>query len=153
MAATPARVKRSSLPSSLGSEDKTIQECCRRPRGVRRLVRPPVRPVARGKPWMWPTCARRNRRPCGGRAAMPRPSGRRQRRRRHQSHPGRRARHAAADGALDGRPCVPGVCLLRKASERPSPLNAGGRSGPPAHAEGRTPTRLTLLPSTDDEHP
>jgi hypothetical protein len=56
-------------------------------------------------------------------------------------------------GASDGRPLVPGVRLLRKAGERPSPPNAGGRSGPPAHAEGRTPTRLALLPSTDDEHP
>jgi hypothetical protein len=117
------------------------------------LYVPPVRPVAREKPWMWPTCARRNRNPCSGWAATLRPSGRRQRRRRHQSHPGRRARHAAADGASDGRPRVPGVCLLRKAGERPSPPNVGGRSGPAAHAEGRTPTRLTPLPSTDDEHP
>jgi hypothetical protein len=39
-AATSALAKRSSLPSSYGSEDKTIQErgCC--PHGVRRLVRP-----------------------------------------------------------------------------------------------------------------
>jgi hypothetical protein len=45
------------------------------------------------------------------------------------------------------------VRLLRKAGGRPSPPNAGGRSVSPAHAEGRTPTRLALLPSTDDEHP
>jgi hypothetical protein len=45
------------------------------------------------------------------------------------------------------------VCLLRKAGGRPSPPNAEGRSGLPAHAEGRTPTRLVLLPSADDEHP
>jgi hypothetical protein len=136
-----------------GSEDKTIQECHHRPSGVRRLVRPPVRPAAWEKPWMWQNHARRDRRPCGGRIATPRPSGRRQRRRRHQSHPGRGARHAAADDASNGRPRVPGVRLLRKAGERPSPPNAGGRSGPPVHAEGRTPTRLALLPSADDEHP
>jgi hypothetical protein len=52
-----------------------------------------------------------------------------------------------------GRPRVPEVRLLRKAGERPSPPNARGRSGPPAHAEGRAPTRLALLPSADDEHP
>jgi hypothetical protein len=78
----------------------------------------PVRPVAREKPWMRPTRARRDRRPCGGRAATLHPSGRRQCRRRHQSHPGRGARHAAADGATDGRPHAPGVRLLRKAGER-----------------------------------
>jgi hypothetical protein len=84
---------------------------------------------------------------------MLRPSGRRQRRRRHQSRPGRGARHATADGATDGRPHVPRVRLPREAGERPSPSNAGGRSGPPARAEGKAPTRLALLPSTDDEHP
>jgi hypothetical protein len=63
------------------------------------LYNPPVRPAAREKPWMWRTCARRDHRPCGGRTATPRPSSRRKRRRRHQSHPGRGARHAAADGA------------------------------------------------------
>jgi hypothetical protein len=52
-----------------------------------------------------------------------------------------------------GQPRVPEVRLLRKARERPSPSNAGGRSGPPAHAEGGSPTRLALLPSADDEHP
>jgi hypothetical protein len=51
------------------------------------------------------------------------------------------------------RPRVPEVRLLRKAGERPSPPNAGGRSGPPAHAEGGAPTRLALLPGVDDEHP
>jgi hypothetical protein len=39
------------------------------------------------------------------------------------------------------------VRLLCKAGERPSPPNAGGRSGSPAHAEGRTATRLALPPS------
>jgi hypothetical protein len=42
------------------------------------------------------------------------------------------------------------VRLLHKASERPSSPNAGGRSGSPAHTEGRAPTRLALAPSTDD---
>jgi hypothetical protein len=110
-------------------------------------------PAVWEKPWMWPTRARRNRRPCGGRAATLCPNGKRQRRRRHQSHPGRGARHAVADGAPDDWPRVPGVRLLRKAGERPSPPKAGGRSGPPAHAEGEAPTRLALLPSADDEHP
>jgi hypothetical protein len=113
----------------------------------------PVRPVAWEKSWMWPTRARRDRRPCDGRAATLRPSGKRQRRRRHQSHPSRGARHTAADGTTDGRPRISGVRLPRKAGERPSPPNAGGRSGLLAHAEGEAPTRLTLLPSTDDEHP
>jgi hypothetical protein len=63
------------------------------------LYDPPVRPAAREKPWIWPTCARRDRRPCGGQTATPRPSNRRQRWRRHQSHPGQGARHAVADGA------------------------------------------------------
>jgi hypothetical protein len=51
------------------------------------------------------------------------------------------------------RPRVAEVRLLRKAGERPSPPSAGGRSGSPAHAEGRTPNRLTFRPSEDDEHP
>jgi hypothetical protein len=76
------------------------------------LYDPPVRPAAQEKPWMWPTYARRDRRPCGGRTATPRPSSKRQRRRRHKSHPGRRARHATADGACS----------------RPTPR---GRSSPP----------------------
>jgi hypothetical protein len=51
------------------------------------------------------------------------------------------------------RPHVAKVRLVRKAGEHPSPLNVGGRSGSPAHAEGRTPTRLAFHPSEDDEHP
>jgi hypothetical protein len=39
------------------------------------------------------------------------------------------------------------VRLLRKAGERPSPPNAGGRSGSLAHAEGRIATRLALPPA------
>jgi hypothetical protein len=63
------------------------------------LYDPPVRPAAREKPWMWRACARRDRRPCGGWTATPRPSCRRQRRRRHQSHPGQGARHATSNDA------------------------------------------------------
>jgi hypothetical protein len=33
---------------------------------------PPVRPAAREGSWTWPTYARRDRRPCGGRTATPR---------------------------------------------------------------------------------
>jgi hypothetical protein len=63
------------------------------------LYDPLMRSAAQEKLWMWPTCAQRDRHPCGGRTATPRPSSRRQRRRRHQSHLGRGARHAVADGA------------------------------------------------------
>jgi hypothetical protein len=72
----------------------------------------PVRLVPQEKPWMWPTRARRDHRPCGGRAATLCPSGKRRRRRRHQSCPGRGARHATADSATDGK--------------RPSPPNTEG---------------------------
>jgi hypothetical protein len=135
------------------SEDKTIQERRRRPRGVRRLVRPPGTAGGTGEAVdvADPRTARPS--PVQWMDSHTHPSFRRQRRRRHQSHPGRGARHAVVDDASDGRPRVPRVRLLRKASERPSPPNAGGRSGPPAHAEGGTPSRLALLPSADDEHP
>jgi hypothetical protein len=66
---------------------------------------------------------------------------------------GQGARQAAADGASDDQPRIAEVCFLRKAGEHPSPPNAGGRSGPLARAKGGAPTRLALLPSTDDEHP
>jgi hypothetical protein len=51
------------------------------------LYDPPVRPATREKPWVWPTHARLDRRPCGGRTAAPHPSSRRQRWRRHQKPP------------------------------------------------------------------
>jgi hypothetical protein len=35
---------------------------------------PSVRPTAQEKPWVWRTCARRDRRPCGERTTTPRPS-------------------------------------------------------------------------------
>jgi hypothetical protein len=94
----------------------------------------PVRLVPQEKPWVWPTSAWRDHRPCGGRTATLCPSGRR----RHRSRPGQEARHAAADSAIDG--------------EHPSPLNTEGRRGP-LPTRRRVPTRCTLLPSTDDEHP
>jgi hypothetical protein len=117
------------------------------------LYDPPVWPAAQEKPWMWPTCARRDRRPCGGRTATPRPSSRRQRQRRHQSHPGREPDTRQLTTPAADRPRVAEVRLLSKAGERPSPSNAGGRSGSPAHAEGGTPTRLAFHPSEYDEHP
>jgi hypothetical protein len=69
-----------------GSEDRTIQENRRRPAAYDVLYDRPGWLAVREKPWMWPTCARCNRRPCGGRTATPRPGGRRQRQRRHQNH-------------------------------------------------------------------
>jgi hypothetical protein len=62
------------------------------------LYRPPVRPPVREKPWMWRTYARHDRRPCGGRAATPRPDGRRQRRRWRRGHPSWGTRHTADGG-------------------------------------------------------
>jgi hypothetical protein len=40
------------------------------------LCDPPVPPTAREGPWTWPACARRDRRPCGGRTTTPRPGSR-----------------------------------------------------------------------------
>jgi hypothetical protein len=40
------------------------------------LYDPPVRPRAQEGPWTWPTYARRDRRPCGGQTATPRPDSR-----------------------------------------------------------------------------
>jgi hypothetical protein len=74
-----AMARRPSPPSPYGGEDKTIQARGRHLHSVRRLVRPP-RAVSeqRGLRLRWPaaqgalrarrTCARRDRRPCGGRA-------------------------------------------------------------------------------------
>jgi hypothetical protein len=62
------------------------------------LYRPLVRPPVQEKPWMRWTYARRDHRPCGGRAATPQPNGRRQRRRRCRGHPSRGTGHAAANG-------------------------------------------------------
>jgi hypothetical protein len=98
-----------------GSEGKTIKNVVAAPMAYDVLYNLPVQLEEREKSWMWSTRAQRHHRPCGGRAAMFRPSGRVQHRRRCQSHPGREARHAAADSATDG--------------ERPSPPDTEGRSG------------------------
>jgi hypothetical protein len=98
-----------------GSEGKTVKNAAAAPVAYDVLYSLPVQSEAREKPWMWSTRAQRHHRPCGGRAATLRPSGRMQRRRQCQSHPGREARHAAADSATDG--------------ERPSPPDTEGISG------------------------
>jgi hypothetical protein len=151
-AAASPRAERSSSPSSYGDEDKTIQERDCHLHGVRRLVRPPGRRRS-SAPRMRQVCARRDRRPCVGRTAAPRlvAAG--------GAGGGAKAiqakepdtRQLTAPAA--GWPLVAKVRLLRKAGERPSPPNAGGRSGSPAYAEGRTLTRLAFHPSKDDEHP
>jgi hypothetical protein len=117
-AAASARTKRSSLSSSYGSEDKTIQDAAATPTAYNALYDPAdgvgtVRPAARETSWMWRTCTWRDRRSCGGRTATPQPSGRRQHRSQHRGHPSQGARHAAADGAC----------------RRPAPCS---RSSPPA---------------------
>jgi hypothetical protein len=58
------------------SEDETVPEHGHRPRCVRRVVRPLGAAGAREGPWTWPTYARRDRHPCGGRTATPRPGSR-----------------------------------------------------------------------------
>jgi hypothetical protein len=98
-----------------GSEGKTIKNVVATPVAYNVLYSLPVQLEEREKPWMWLTRTQRQHRSCGGRAAMLHPSGRMKRRRRCQSHPGREARHAAADGATNG--------------ERPSPPDTEGRSG------------------------
>jgi hypothetical protein len=157
-AAASPRAERSSPSSSYGGEDKTIQERDRHLRGVRRLVRPLGRRQSSAAgcaetPQMQQIYARHDHRPCGGRTVVPR-----------LAAGGGAGGGAKAIQAKDpdtrkltapaaGRPRVAEVRLLRKAGEHPSPPNAGGRSGSPAHAEGRTPTRLAFHPSKDDEHP
>jgi hypothetical protein len=102
------------------------------------LCDPPGAAGGAGRTWTWPARARRDRRPCGRRAATLHPGGRRRHRKQRQSRSGRGARHAAAASATDG--------------ERPSPPITEGRSGP-LPMRRQAPTRCTLLPSTDDEHP
>jgi hypothetical protein len=91
------RGPRSHLPT--GVSTRPSKNAASTPAVYDSLCGPPVWPAAREKPWIWRTCARCDRRPCGGQTAAPRPNGRRQRRRRRKSHPSRGARHAAADGA------------------------------------------------------
>jgi hypothetical protein len=102
-AAASARAKRSSLPSSYESEDKTVQERGCHLHGVRRLVRPPGRhqsSVAGGAGDATDVANLRTARPSpvpwtDSHAPI---SDRRQRRRWHQSHPSQGAKHAAAEG-------------------------------------------------------
>jgi hypothetical protein len=137
-AAAPKRNGRSSLPSSPQNENGTVPEHERRPRGVRRVVRPPGTANDAGRTWTWPACARRDRHQCGGWVATLRPSGRRWHRKQRQSRSGRGARHTVAASATD--------------DERPSPPITEGRSGS-LPTRRQAPTRHTPLPSTDDEHP
>jgi hypothetical protein len=158
MAAASPRTKRSSLPPSYGVRTRPSKNAAATSTVYDVLYDPPdsvgtVRPAAREMPRMRQTCAWRDRCPWGRRTATPR---------------------SAVGGSVGGgakaiqakepdtrqliapapdRPRVAEVRLLRKAGEYPSPPNAGGRSGSPAHAEGRTPTRLAFHPSEDDEHP
>jgi hypothetical protein len=98
------------------SKDGTVPEHEHRPCSVRRVVRPPGAAGGVGRTWTWLAHARRNRHPCGERAATLRPSSRRRHQKQHQSRSGRGARHTAADSATDG--------------EHPSPPNTEGKSGP-----------------------
>jgi hypothetical protein len=110
------------------SENETVLEHEHRPRGVRRVVRPPGAAGGAGRTWTWPARAP-PRYPCDGRAAMLRPSGRRRHRKQHQSRSGRKARHVAADSATDGeRPSPP---TLREGAGRCS-RGGGTQLGAPS---------------------
>jgi hypothetical protein len=158
MAAASPRTKRSSLPPSYGVRTKPSKNAAATSTAYNVLYDPPddvgtVRPVARETPWMWQTYARRDRHPCGRRTATPRSAAG------GSVGGGAKAIQAKEPDTRQlttpaaGRPRIAEVRLLRKAGEHPSPPNAGGRSESPAHAEGRTPTRLAFHPSEDDEHP
>jgi hypothetical protein len=67
------------------------------------------------------------------------------------SKPGNRARGGQRRLQLAGPAYPKSASSARLVNTLPP--NAGGRSGPPDHAEGEAPTQLALLPSTDDEHP
>jgi hypothetical protein len=112
--AASARVKRSSLPSSHGVRTRPSKNAASTPAAYSVLYGPLVRPVVREKPWMWRTHARRDRRPCGGRTAMPRPSVGGSPRAIRAREPGTRQLTALAAG----RPRVAEVHLLLKAGER-----------------------------------
>jgi hypothetical protein len=157
-AAASPRTKRSSLPPSYGARTRPSKNATATSTAYDVLYDPPdgvgtVRPAARETPRMWQTCARRDRRPCVRRTATPRSAAR------GSVGGGAKAIQAKEPDTPQltapaaGRPRVAKVRLLRKAGEHPSPPNAGGRSGSPAHAEGWTPTRLAFHPIEDDEHP
>jgi hypothetical protein len=159
MAVASARVKRSSLPSPHGSEDKTIQERgCHPPRHTTSCTTPRMaaeqcgqrrgRSRGCGRPAHGATVARAvDRQTCPDQAAGGSAGGSTKAIQAEEPD----TRQLTVPTA--GRPRVAEVRLLRKAGECPSPPNAGGRSGSPAHAEGRTLTRLAFHPSEDDEHP
>jgi hypothetical protein len=148
----PPRTKRSSLPSSYGVRTRPSKNAAATSAAYDVLYDPLGRRRS-SAPQMRQTCARRDHRPCGGRTAAPRLAAA------GGTGGGAKAiqakepdtRQLTAPAA--GRPRVAEVRLLRKAGEHPSPPNVGGRSGSPAHAEGRTPTRLAFHPSEDDGHP
>jgi hypothetical protein len=157
-AAASPHTKRSSLPPSYGVRTRPSKNAAATSTAYDVLYDPPdgvriVRPAARETSRMRQTCAWHDHRPCGRRTAMPRSAAG------GSVGGGAKAiqakepdtRQLTAPAA--GRPRVAEVRLLHKAGEHPSPPNAGGRSGSPAHAEGRTPTRLAFHPSEDDEHP
>jgi hypothetical protein len=158
MAAASPRTKRSSLSPSYRVRTRPSKNAVVTSTAYDVLYDPPdsvetVRPTARETPRMWQTCARHDRRPCGRRTATPRSAtggsvgGGAKAIQAKEPH----TRQLTAPAA--GRPRVAEVRLLRKAGEHPSPSNAGGRSGSPAHVEGKTPTQLAFHPSEDDEHP
>jgi hypothetical protein len=101
------------------------------------LYGPPVR-TARQPPVRWTDSNARTKRQEAASEAAPEP---------------------AAPGTLQlttlaaDRSNVVKVRPLHKAGEHPSPLNAEGRSGLPAHAGGGTLAQLALRHSEDDEHP
>jgi hypothetical protein len=130
----PKRTGRSSLPFSPRERERD------RPR----TRVPPSRRTTccaadgAGRTWTWSARTRRNRHPCGRRAAALRPSGGRWHRKQRQSRSDRGARHKAVASSTDG--------------ERPSPPITEGRSGP-RPTRRQAPTCPALLPSKDDEDP
>jgi hypothetical protein len=146
MAATSARAKRSSLPSSHGGEDKTIQERGRHPHDGRCLVRPPGRRrscAAGGAGGTTGAADLRTARPSpvretGSHTPL---GGRRQHWRRHQSQRNGAATRLAYRpkelGAARDRTMAQPAVHLHEAGNHPSPPpNAGGRSGKECRLHG-----------------
>jgi hypothetical protein len=110
-------VKRSSLLFPHGVRTRQSKNAAATPAAYGVLDGPPIWPAAREKPWMWRTRARRDRRPYGGRTAMPRPNNRRQRRRRRQGHPGQEPGTRQLSAPTPGRPHGAEVHLLHMVGE------------------------------------